>query len=61
MNGQILIVEDNKEISTLISNFLTKNGYEVKAVYEGNAASETVPWSSEESIYQGKSLRISME
>ncbi|MDD6082065.1 MAG: response regulator transcription factor [Oscillospiraceae bacterium] len=40
MNGQILIVEDNKEISALISNFLTKNGYEVKAVYEGNAASE---------------------
>lgn len=35
MNGQILIVEDNKEISALISNFLTKNGYEVIAVYEG--------------------------
>lgn len=40
MNGQILIVEDNKEISALISNFLTKNGYGVNAVYDGNTASE---------------------
>lgn len=39
MNGKILIVEDNKEISALLSDFLTKNGYETITAYEGSTAS----------------------
>ena len=39
MNGKILIVEDNKEISALLSDFLTKNGYETITAFEGSAAS----------------------
>lgn len=39
MNGKILIVEDNKEISALLSDFLSKNGYETITAFEGNTAS----------------------
>lgn len=39
MNGRILIVEDNREISSLLSDFLTKNGYETLTAFDGNAAS----------------------
>lgn len=39
MNGRILIIEDNKEISKLLSEFLAKNGYETSAAFEGNTAS----------------------
>ena len=38
MNGRILIVEDNREISKLISDFLQQNEYEVRAVYDGDNA-----------------------
>ena len=39
MNGKILIVEDNREISALLSDFLAKNGYETINVFDGNTAS----------------------
>lgn len=39
LNGKILIVEDNREISALLSDFLTKNGYETIAAFEGSTAS----------------------
>lgn len=39
MSGRILIVEDNKEISGLLSEFLNKNGYETSTAFEGNTAS----------------------
>lgn len=39
MNGKILIVEDNKEISALLSDFLAKNGYETITAFDGNTAS----------------------
>lgn len=39
MSGKILIVEDNREISALLSDFLTKNGYETLAAFDGNIAS----------------------
>lgn len=38
MNGRILIVEDNREISKLISDFLQQNEYEIRAVYDGDNA-----------------------
>lgn len=38
MNGKILIVEDNKEISALLSDFLGQNGYEAMTAFEGNTA-----------------------
>ena len=38
MNGRILVVEDNREISKLISDFLQQNEYEVRAVYDGDNA-----------------------
>ncbi|MBE6888661.1 MAG: response regulator transcription factor [Ruminococcaceae bacterium] len=39
MSGKILIVEDNKEISALLSDFLTKNDYETITAFDGNTAS----------------------
>lgn len=37
--GKILIIEDEREISSLLSNFLRENGYETEAAYEGSTAS----------------------
>ncbi|MBQ4165481.1 MAG: response regulator transcription factor [Oscillospiraceae bacterium] len=39
MSGKIMIVEDNKEISALLSDFLTKNDYETITAFDGNTAS----------------------
>ncbi|MBQ8904648.1 MAG: response regulator transcription factor [Oscillospiraceae bacterium] len=39
MSGRILIIEDNKEISSLLTGFLNKNGYETITAFEGNTAS----------------------
>ncbi|MBR4111402.1 MAG: response regulator transcription factor [Ruminiclostridium sp.] len=39
MAGRILIVEDDKEISALLSDFLSRNGFETIAAKEGRAAS----------------------
>ncbi len=39
MYGKILIVEDNKEISALLTDFLTLNGYETITAFDGNNAS----------------------
>ena len=39
MNGKVLIVEDNKEISALLSDFLTKNDYGTITAFDGNTAS----------------------
>ena len=38
LNGKILIVEDNREISALLSDFLTKNGYETITAFDGSSA-----------------------
>lgn len=38
MNGRILIVEDDKEISAILSDFLTQNGFETLTAREGRAA-----------------------
>ncbi len=38
MNGRILIIEDNKEISELLTGFLSGNGYEIITAYDGNKA-----------------------
>ncbi len=40
MKVKILIVEDNKEISALLTGFLAQNGYETITASEGNTASE---------------------
>lgn len=42
MNGKILIVEDDKEISRLLALFLEENGYEIKTAFEGNSASAAI-------------------
>lgn len=39
VNGKVLIVEDNKEISALLSDFFTKNDYETITAFDGNTAS----------------------
>lgn len=39
MKGRILIIEDDKEISQLLSAFLQENGYETIAAYDGREAS----------------------
>lgn len=39
MNGKILIIEDDKEISKLLTSFLNSSGYETEAALEGNTAS----------------------
>ncbi len=39
MSGKILIIEDDKEISKLLTSFLNSNGYETEAALEGNTAS----------------------
>lgn len=38
MGEKILIVEDDREIRTLLSDFLTENGYEVVTASEGIGA-----------------------
>ena len=38
MNGRILIVEDDKEISALLSDFLSQNDFEIITAREGRAA-----------------------
>lgn len=38
----ILIVEDNREISDMLSAFLTDNGYQVECVYDGREAAESM-------------------
>lgn len=40
MKGKILIVEDNKEISVLLSDFLKQNDYETITAFDGNTASK---------------------
>jgi len=42
MNGRILIVEDDKEISRLLMSFLEQNDYEITQVFEGNTASAVI-------------------
>lgn len=39
MTGKILVVEDDKEISKILTSFLSSNGYETTAAIEGNTAS----------------------
>lgn len=39
MNNRILIVEDDEQISELLSSFLTQNGYETITAVDGNNAS----------------------
>ena len=39
MNGKILIVEDDKEISRLLCDFLEQNSFEAATALDGNAAS----------------------
>lgn len=36
---RLLIVEDNKDISTMLAEFLTEHGYEVECAHEGRQAS----------------------
>lgn len=38
----ILIVEDNREISDMLSAFLTDNGYQVECAYDGREAAESM-------------------
>lgn len=40
MKRHILIVEDTKEISDMLSSFLEQNGFEITSVNNGNTASE---------------------
>lgn len=42
MNGKILIVEDDKEISRLLCNFLEQNDFETAAALDGSTASMTM-------------------
>lgn len=39
---KILVVEDDKEINKLVSDFLVSNGYEVVSLFEGLKATDTV-------------------
>lgn len=39
MAGKILVVEDDKEISKILTSFLNSNGYETVSAIEGNTAS----------------------
>lgn len=38
MNGKVLIVEDNKEISSLLADFLAKNDFVTSTAFDGNTA-----------------------
>ena len=40
MKRHILIVEDTKEISDMLSSFLEQNGFEITSVNNGNTESE---------------------
>ena len=40
--SKILVVEDEKEINKLVSDFLQENGHEVISLYDGLKACETV-------------------
>ncbi|MBO7424998.1 MAG: response regulator transcription factor [Clostridiales bacterium] len=40
--AKILVVEDDKEINKLVSDFLISNGYEVVSLYDGLKATDTV-------------------
>lgn len=42
MNGKILIVEDDKEISKLLKSILEESGYETMQAFEGNTASSVI-------------------
>lgn len=42
MNGKILIVEDDKEISRLLCDFLEQNSFEAVTALDGNSASMTM-------------------
>jgi len=39
---KILVVEDDKEINRLVSDFLVSNGYEVKSLFDGLKATDVV-------------------
>ena len=39
---KILVVEDDKEINRLVSDFLVSNGYEVKSLFDGLKATDAV-------------------
>ena len=39
---KILVVEDDKEINKLLSDFLVSNGYEVKSLFDGLKATDAV-------------------
>ena len=39
---KILVVEDDKEINKLVSDFLVSNGYEVVSLFDGLKATDTV-------------------
>lgn len=39
LNGKVLIVEDNREISALLADFLSRNEYETMTAFDGNTAS----------------------
>ncbi|WP_394145119.1 response regulator transcription factor [Vibrio atypicus] len=42
MNSKILLIEDDKDISQLTQMYLTAEGYEVHAIYDGSIAIETI-------------------
>ncbi len=41
-NRKILIVEDNKDISSMLHGFLTEHGYDVECAYDGRSASHFI-------------------
>ena len=40
--AKILVVEDDKEINKLVSDFLVSNGYEVTSLFDGLKATDAV-------------------
>lgn len=42
MNGRILIIEDEKKLSDVMSLYLKKEGYEVTCAYDGNSGEEMI-------------------
>lgn len=41
-NSKILIVEDNKDISSMLQGFLARHGYDVECAYDGRSASHFI-------------------